>query len=75
MKLRWREQTDNESLQALEMEVERLVQLTYSRENHPLIDNFKTEVFVNGIRDPGIKLAVCCRLKRTFAETVAFALA
>ena len=42
------------------MEVERLVQ---PWENHPLIDNIKTEAFVSGIRDPDIELL-----------TVAFAL-
>ena len=41
------------------MEVERLVQITYPGENHLLIDNFKIEAFVNGIRDPDIKLTVC----------------
>ena len=40
-----------------------------------MIDNIKTEAFVNGIRDPDIKLAVCSTQKTTFAETVAFALA
>ena len=39
-----------------------------------MIDNFKTETFLNGIHDPDIKLAVCFTLNRTFAETVAFAL-
>ena len=29
-----------ESLQAFAIEVERLVQLTYPEENHPLMDNF-----------------------------------
>ena len=52
------------------MEVERLVHLAYPGENHPLIDNFKTEVFVYGVRKPDIKLAVRCTLKRNFAETV-----
>ena len=54
----------------------RLVQLTYKGENHPLIDNYKTEVFVYSIRTSlDIKQAVCSTLKRNFAETVAFALA
>ena len=74
MELRCRDQKANELLQAFAMEVERLVQLTYPGENHPLIDNIKTEVFVSGIRDPDIKLAVCFTQKTTFAETVAFAL-
>ena len=39
---------------------------TYSGENHPLIDNIKTETFVNGIRDNNIKLAQ----KTTFAQTL-----
>ena len=43
------------------------------RKKHSLIDNFKTEVLVNVIRD--IKLAVCSTQKITFAETVACALA
>ena len=64
-----------ESLQAFAMEVERLAQLADPGENHELIDNYKTEVFVYGIRDPDIKLAVCSTLKRNFAETVAFSLA
>ena len=42
MELRLRAQKAIESLQAFAMEVERLVQLTYQGENHPLIDNFKT---------------------------------
>ena len=75
MELRCRTQKADESLQAFAMEVERLVQLTYPSENHPLMDNIKTEAFVNGIRDPEIKLAVCSTQKATFAETVAFALA
>ena len=54
MELRCRAQKANESLQAFAMEVERLVQLTYPGENHPLIDNIKTESFVNGIRDSDI---------------------
>ena len=45
-----------DSLQALTMEVERLVELTYPGENHPWIDNFKAEAFVNGIRDPELNL-------------------
>ena len=52
-------QNANEPLQASAMEVERLMWLTYPGENHPLIDNTKTEAFVSGIRDPDIKLAVC----------------
>ena len=40
-----------------------------------MVDNFKTEKFVNGICDPDIKLEVCFTQKSTFAETVAFALA
>ena len=47
-----------------------MVQLAYPGESHPLID-----MFVYGIRDPSIKLAVCSTLTRNFAETVAFALA
>ena len=54
------------------MEVERLVQLTYPGENHSLIDNIKTEAFVNGIRGSDIKLAVCSTQKATFAETWSF---
>ena len=49
MELICRAQKPNESLQAAEMEVERLVQLTYPGENHPLIDNIKIEAFVRGI--------------------------
>ena len=40
-----------------------------------MIDNFKTEAFVNGIREPDIKLAICSTYKPTFAETVGYALA
>ena len=39
-----------------------------------MIHNLKTEAFVNGIRDPYMKLAVSSIQKRTFAETVAFTL-
>ena len=60
-----------EPLKAIAMEVERIVQRTYVRENHPLIDNFKTEAFVNGIRDPDIKLAARSTQKTTFTEAVA----
>ena len=49
---RCRTQKPNEPLQW------RFVQLTYPAENHQLIDNIKTEAFVNGIHDPDIKLAV-----------------
>ena len=47
------------------------VRLTYPGEQRPLTDNFKTETFVNGIRGPGIKLAVFSAQKTTFAEPVA----
>ena len=46
MELKYRAQKANESLQAFAMEVERLVQFTYLGENHQLIDNYKTEVFI-----------------------------
>ena len=74
MELRCSAQTANESLQTFAMEGERLVQLTYPGENHPLVVNFKIEAFVNGICDPDIKLAVCSAQKKTFADTLAFAL-
>ena len=67
--LKCRAQKANESLQAFTMEGERLVHLSYLGENHPLVDNFKAELFVNGIRDPDIKLAVCFPQKATFTET------
>ena len=69
MELRRRAQKANESLQAFVVEVERLVQLIYPLKNHPLIGNFKTEAFVNGIHNPDIKLAVCSTQKSTFAKT------
>ena len=75
MKPRCRVQKTNESLQAFAKDAEKLVQLAYPGENHSLIDNYKTEVFVCGIQDPDIKLVVCSTLKRNFVETVAFALA
>ena len=50
------------------------MQFIYPGENHPLIEHFKAEAFVNGIRDPDIKLSVCSTQMTTFAETVAFAL-
>ena len=56
--------------QRFAMEVERLVQLTHPGENHPLIDNIKTEALRSDI-----KLAVCSTQKTSSAETVAFALA
>ena len=74
MELRCRAQKVNESLQAFAIKVEKLVQLIYPGENHPLIDNIKTEAFVSCTRDPDIKLAVCSTQKTTFAETVTFAL-
>ena len=42
MELSCRVQKAIESLQAFAIEYERLVQLTYAEENHPLIDNFST---------------------------------
>ena len=51
------------------------MQLTYPGENHPLGDNSKNETFVNGIRNPDIKQAVCSAQKTTFAEAVAFEIA
>ena len=39
-----------------------------------MIDNIKTEAFVNRIRDSDIELAVCSTQKTTFAEAVPFAL-
>ena len=48
------------------IEVEGLVQLTNKGENHPSIDNFKAEAFVNCL-----KPAVCSTQKSTFAETTA----
>ena len=47
------------------------MQFTYPRENHPLIDNIKTEASVNGIPDPDIKLEVRSTQKTIFAETFA----
>ncbi|KNC24086.1 hypothetical protein FF38_06325 [Lucilia cuprina] len=44
-------------------------------EHHPFLDIFKIEAFVNDIRDPKIKHAVCATPKSSFAETVSFALA
>ena len=41
----------------------------------PQLYNFKTEAFVNGIRDPEIKLAVCSAQKTISAEIMGFALA
>lgn len=75
MELRGRAQKANESLQDFAMEIERLVQLTYPGENHPFLDQFKIEAFVNGIRDPEVRQLVCATQKLSFAETVAFALA
>ena len=49
------------------MEVERLKLLTYPGETTPLIDNFKTKAFANGIRVPDIKLAVFSSQKKSFA--------
>ncbi|XP_037813635.1 uncharacterized protein LOC119604837 [Lucilia sericata] len=57
------------------LEIELLIQLTYPGEHHPFLDIFKIEAFVNGIRDPEIKHAVCATPKPSFAETVSFALA
>ena len=71
MELSCRAQKSNESLQAFAMKGERLVQLTDTGENHPLVDNFKTEAFGSGIRNPNIKLAIYSAQKTTFAETVA----
>ncbi|XP_037820440.1 uncharacterized protein LOC119609656 [Lucilia sericata] len=75
MELRGRVQKANETLQDFALEIERLIQLTYPGEHHPFLDIFKIEAFVNGIRDPEIKHAVCATPKPSFAETVSFALA
>ncbi|GBP03215.1 hypothetical protein EVAR_73171_1 [Eumeta japonica] len=56
--LRGREQKMNETLQDYVLEIEWLVQLAYPGENHLFMDNFKTETFINGIRDPDIKFAL-----------------
>ena len=67
MEVRCRTQKANESIQALAIDVERLIQLSYPGENHLLTDGNKTEVFVYCIRDPDIKLAVqCSTLKKNF---------
>ena len=66
---------DNKSLLAFEMEVESLMQLTYSGENHPLVDHLKTKAFINGIGNPDIKYAVCATHKATFVEPELFILA
>ncbi|KNC21891.1 hypothetical protein FF38_13453 [Lucilia cuprina] len=60
MELRGRVQKANETLQGFALEIERLLQLAYP--------------FVNGIRDPEIKHAVCATPKSSFAKTVSFAL-
>ena len=52
------------------MEVERLVQLAYPGEYYPLIVNFKTEVLVNGVHDPDIKLTVCSSQKTIFCTSL-----
>ncbi|XP_065356144.1 uncharacterized protein LOC135950535, partial [Calliphora vicina] len=74
MELRGRVQKPNETLQDFALEIERLLQLTYPGENNPFLDHIKIEAFVNGIRDPEIKHAVCATPKPSFAETVSFAL-
>ena len=70
MALRCPGQRANESFQVIAMEVARLVQLTYPWENHPLIDNFKTEKFVNSILDPVIKLAIFSNYKLASAKNM-----
>ena len=52
-----------------------MAQHTYPRENNPLAENFKTEVFVNVIREPDIELAICSAQNPTFSDTPALALA
>ena len=61
----WAQKTD-ESLQALAMEVEILVHLTYPGRNHPLVDNFKTKAFIKSISDPNIRLALYSAQKTNF---------
>ncbi|XP_065356251.1 uncharacterized protein LOC135950648 [Calliphora vicina] len=75
MELRGRVQKPNETLQDFALEIERLLQLTYPGNNNPFLDHIKIEAFVNGIRDPEIKHAVCATSKPSLAETVSFALA
>ncbi|KNC24232.1 hypothetical protein FF38_03285 [Lucilia cuprina] len=57
MELRGRVQNSNETLQDFALEIERLLQLAYPGEHHPFLDIFKTDAFVNAIRDPEIKHA------------------
>ncbi|GBP06662.1 hypothetical protein EVAR_71787_1 [Eumeta japonica] len=65
----------NETLQDYALEIKRLMKLAYPGENHPFVDNFKTEAFANGIRDPDIKLAAYATQKISFAETMSRAFA
>ncbi|XP_073811775.1 uncharacterized protein [Musca autumnalis] len=75
MELRGRVQKPNETLQAFAADIERLAQLAYPGETHPLVDRIKIETFASGIRDPEIKFATYAAPIGTFAETVSFALA
>lgn len=75
MQLSCRLQKPNESLQDFAAEIERLVQLAFSGENHPIVEHLKIQTFSKGIRDPDIRLAVCAAQKQTLAENVEYAIA
>ncbi|XP_073847838.1 uncharacterized protein [Musca autumnalis] len=75
MELRGRVQKPNETLQDFAADIERLAQLAYPGETHPLVDRIKIETFASGIRDSEIKFATYAAPIGTFAETVSFALA
>ena len=73
MEIKFNAQKANESLRAFAMKVEsKQVQLKYPEKKNPLVDNFKNEAFVSGIRDTHIKLVGCSTQKTIFVGTVAF---
>ena len=75
MELSGRMQKTGESLEDFALQIERLVQLAYPGESHPLLEQIKIGAFRSGIRDPDIRCAVFATRQSSFAETVSFALA
>lgn len=72
--LRYREQKSSETLQQLQVDVERLANLAYSYGDQNFLNEVATEAFVNAISDRDLQQALRLAAKKTTAEALAFAL-
>ena len=68
MELSGQMQKTCESLEDFALQIERLVQLAYPGESHPLLEQIKLRAFVSGIRDPDIRFT---KKSRSFQWTEA----